>query len=550
MTRMHRRQFMGAGASLGAGALAMGASPVPAKAAPVQAKDAPFTPDWSSLTSGWRSPAWFADAKFGIWAHWGPQCAPEQGDWYGRKMYMPGEHAYDHAVKTYGHPADRGFMEIIGGWRAPHWDPDALVARYKAVGARYFMAMACHHDNFDLFASKHHAWNATKVGPKRDIVGGWEKAARKAGLRFGVSNHTSHAWHWWQTAYGYDAQGPRKGQRYDAFRLQAADGKGTWWEGLDPQELYTGPSMVAPDGLPDDKAMTAWHESHDDSWMEFAPVANPGFAEKWLARQKDLVETYKPDIVYFDNYELPFGPVGLEALAHYYNEASKWHGSADVVLTAKRLSAFQRLALTEDIERGFSDTLRKEPWQTCTCIGDWHYNRARFDQKSYMPAEKVIQRLMDTVAKNGNLLLSVPVRGDGTIDAEEEKILDGIGHWMAVHGEEAIYGSRPWRIYGEGPTKVGGGMMGEGKAGDFVAQDVRFVVKNGALYAAFMRWPDAPITITALGTKAGRVDAAKLVGGGALRFAQGADGLSLTLPAKPASGGVVPMVELRGAGLV
>ena len=305
--------------------------------------------------------------------------------------------------------------------------------------------------------------------------------------------------------------------------------------------------MVPPDGLASNAAMADWHDAHDGRWMEFAPVANPGFVAQWLARQKDLVERYRPDMVYLDDYGLPFGPAGLEALAHYYTAATQWHGAPDVVMTAKKLSAYQQRAMVDDVERGFADGLREQPWQTCTCLGDWHYNRARFDQKSYVPAEKVIQRLVDTVSKNGNLLLSVPMRADGTIDAEEEAILDGLAAWMGVHGEAMIHGSRPWRVFGEGPTRPGSGMMGEGAAPAFTARDVRYTVKGGALFAAFMVWPEGPVRLGALAQ--GRVESVRLMGGGPLAFAQSPQGLSLHLPPRP-DAGVVPVLKIEGAGLV
>jgi alpha-L-fucosidase len=471
--RASRRGVLGGGlASLALGGTASARSALP--------------PDLARIGAEYQVPGWFSDARFGIWAHWGPQCQPEKGDWYGRLMYIPGTPAYQHHLKTYGHPADTGFINIIDQWRGEHWDPAYLVRRYKAAGARYFMAMACHHDNFDLFASDHHAWNSTRAGPRRDLIGGWEKAARAQGLKFGVSNHASHAWHWWQTAYGYDAEGPRAGQRYDAWKLRADQGKGQWWQGLDPQALYTGPNMAPPDGFTTEAAMGKWHDANDGQWLENTPPRNPAFAARWLARQKNLVERYRPDMVYFDDYGLPFENLGVEALAHYYNQASAWHGSADVVLTAKRLSEVQLRALVEDVERGYAADIRPMPWQTCTCIGDWHYNRDRFEQKSYVPALQVVQRLLDVVSKNGNLLLSIPLRGDGTYDAEESTILDGITAWMAVHGDAMIHGSRPWRRYGEGPTKLDTGIMAEGKSGPFTAQDIRFTTKGGALFAAML----------------------------------------------------------------
>ncbi len=177
---------------------------------------APVAAEWQSFVAAYRVPDWFRDAKFGIWSHWGPQCVPERGDWYGRLMYVQGTPFHSHHVQAYGHPSHFGFMELIGRWKAEKWDPEALIALYRKAGARYFMSMANHHDNFDNFNSAHHEWNSLRVGPKRDIVGTWEKLAREAGLRFGVSNHSNHAWHWWQTAYGYDAEGSMKGRRYDA----------------------------------------------------------------------------------------------------------------------------------------------------------------------------------------------------------------------------------------------------------------------------------------------------------------------------------------------
>ncbi|WP_240953608.1 alpha-L-fucosidase [Sphingomonas sp. G-3-2-10] len=507
--------------------------------------------NWSALAAAYRMPDWFRDAKFGIWAHWSAQCVPEFGDWYGRKMYIQGDPCYEHHLKTYGHPADTGFLEIENKWKAEHWDPEYLVKLYKKAGARYFMALANHHDNLDAYDSRHHEWNTMRVGPKRDIVGTWEKIARAQGLRFGVSNHSSHAWHWWQPAYGYDAEGPRAGQRYDAFRLTRADGKGKWWEGLDPQQLYTGPAMVPPDGIASVAAMNDFHETHSRRWMEFAPENNPHFVAKWLLRQKDLAEKYHPDIIYFDNYALPFGTVGLEALAHYYDLSIAKHGQVEVVATAKTLTPYQRTALVDDVERGFLDHIRSEPWQTCTCIGDWHYSRWRYDAKAYVPAAKVIQRLCDVVSKNGNLLLSIPMRGDGTIDGEEEKILAGITRWMARNGDAAIYGSRPWRVFGEGPSQLGSGMHNEGKV-EFKPGDVRYTTKNGALFVAFLVWPDEPVSLAALGKDAmpdAEISRVTLVGGGRLKTERFGTGLTITLP-RARKDEMIPVVRIDGGGLI
>ncbi|PZR32048.1 alpha-L-fucosidase [Caulobacter segnis] len=511
----------------------------PALAAP----RGPFQPTWESLAAGYKVPDWFRDAKLGIWAHWGPQCVPEFGDWYARQMYMQGNRFYEHHLKTYGHPADFGFMQFIPRWKAENWDPESLMKKYVAAGAKYFMAMANHHDNLDLFDSRHHAWNTVRLGPKRDIVGTWAKIARAHGLKFAVSNHSAHAWHWLQTAYGYDAVGPRKGQRYDAFRLTKADGKGQWWEGLDPQELYAGRNMVIPDGIDSIAAADAWHDKNDGQWLETPPPNNPEFVRKWLLRQNDLADRYKPDMVYFDNYQLPLGQAGLEATARYYNRAG-----GEVVVTGKKLSPLQRRAIVEDVERGFSDRLRDEPWQTDTCIGDWHYSRPLYERDGYKSGRDVIQRLIDVVSKNGCLMVSIPLRGDGTIDDKEEKVLADMGGWTAVNGE-AIYGTRPWRRFGEGPTKLVEGMQNEEAAKPFEAADIRFTTKAGALYALPMDWPRGPLRIESLAGAPGEVRRVTLLGGGdPLPFRRDGGALVVDLPERRPT--FTPALKIEGPGLV
>lgn len=506
----------------------LGAAPALAAAA-----HAPrFEASWESLAAGYRCPDWFRDAKLGIWAHWGPQCVAEFGDWYGRFMYMQGSPAYAHHVATYGHPSRFGFMELINRWQAERWDPEALMKRYVAAGARYFVAMANHHDNLDMYASRHHAWNTTRVGPRRDIVATWARVARAAGLRFGVSNHAAHAWHWWQTAYGYDAEGPLRGVRYDAWRLRKADGRGRWWEGLDPQELYTGPNIAPPDGIDTIAAMEAWHAEHTGQWMEHPPPKNPHFVANWLARQNDLFDQHRPDLVYFDNTGLPLGQAGLSATAHIYTQVLARKGATDVVVNAKKLSGDQqRRAVVEDVERGFSDRIQAEPWQTDTCIGEWHYSRPLYERGGYKSAIQVIQRLADVVSKNGCLLLSIPLRGDGSIDDKEEAVLDGMAAWMAVNGE-AIFATRPWRTFGEGPTSVVGGVGNEGDAKPFTAADVRYTTKRGVLYALPLEWPVGEVKLGSLAAgQPGEVRRVELLGSrDPLPFRRSADGLTIALP--------------------
>lgn len=541
-----RRSFLQASALAAAGALA------PRHA---YASSATFTPDWESLVDGYRTPDWFRDAKFGIWAHWSAQCVPEVGDWYARNMYIQGHRHYDHHVRTYGHPTEVGFMEIQNRWKAENWEPEALMDLYANAGARYFVALANHHDNQDCYDSKHHAWNTVRVGPKRDLVGTWARAARARGLRFGVSNHSAHAWHWFQTAYGYDPEGPLAGQRYDAYRLSKADGRGKWWQGLDPQALYTGRNVVMPDGISKMRTGREWHEKNTFFWTEEPPPNNLAFTRSWFLRCRDLIDSYRPDLVYFDNNGLPLGQAGLDIAAHYYNASRDWHdGKLEAVINAKVMPAERRAGVVEDVERGFREGIEPLPWQTDTCLGDWHYDRSIFDNHRYKSAATVIQRLCDIVSKNGNLLLSVPVRGDGSIDADERGILGEIATWMA-RNSEAIHGTRPWRSFGEGPTRVGGGMFSEHTSQPFTPEDIRFTTKDGALYAIVLGWPTGGVLrIAALAQDSalapGTIERVEALGSNdSLPFTRSGKGLEVRLPEGLANP-IAVALKIRGSGLV
>ncbi|HEX8312062.1 MAG TPA: alpha-L-fucosidase [Chthoniobacteraceae bacterium] len=512
----------------------------------------PFEPTWDSLGKGYRAPEWFRDAKFGIWAHWSAQSVPEMGDWYARRMYLPEEEkwgrqkpvfTYDFHVKTYGHPSKVGFMEIENLWKAEKWEPEKLMDLYQRAGAKYFVAMANHHDNFDAYESKHHAWNSVNVGPRRDVVGDWQKAALARGLRFGVSNHSSHAWHWYQAAYGYDPEGEIPGARFDAFTLRKEDGKGKWWEGLDPQELYTGPQIVMPDGFKTRKEAAAWRAANN-KWQGDDTPNNPKFISNWFLRAQDLIDSYRPDFVFLDNAGLPFGATGLDFAAHFYNASLKWNdGKMDAVITTNAMDQFppeHRYALVGNRERFGSDEIRPEPWQTGTCIGSWHYERSRLTNHQYDNPGNIIRMLTDIVSKNGNLLLSIPQRGDGTIDEEERKILESIAAWMAVNSE-CIFGTRPWKIYGEGPSvdTVAERRAKGAKAGSSLpatAEDFRFTTKGETLYAITPGWPkDGRLLVKSLGKTAPHTRAVKsvhLLGAAApLQWSQNENGLEVQLPA-------------------
>lgn len=550
--RMNRRDLLGAVGVAGASTALGSAGAAAAATAPGQ--PTPFTPDWASLASGYRAPDWFRDAKFGMWAHWGPQCVPEEGDWYARGMYLQGSRAYNAHVRKYGHPSKVGFLDIIGQWKAENWNPERQIDLYSRAGAKYFVSMANHHDNLDCFNSPH-PWNTTRIGPKRDIVGTWAKLARARGLRFGVSNHSAHSWHWYQPAYGYDPEGPMQGKRYDAAWRTKADGKGTWWEGLDPQVLYNGPIMKMPDGYTSRLEADAWHERTDSQWNEGKPIGRPDLVAAWIQRCRALIDNYQPDLVYFDDFDLPMENAGLEMAAYYYNASRRWHnGRLEAVLNIKTTPAHRRMAVVDDVERGGKTYIETYPWQTDTCIGGWHYDRSLYDKDGYKTAATVIHTLADVVSKNGNLLLNVPMRGDGTIDDKEERIVEGIAAWMGRYGD-AIYGTRPWRIHGEGPGSGGGGMFSETQHSKNVAADIRYVRKGDNLHALMLGWPDdgvARLTLLANGNPVGRgrVERVTLFGDSTpLAFRRTDTALEVTLPAGAREAIGVPLV-LQGQGLV
>lgn len=494
----------------------------------------PFEPSWDSLKQ-YQTPEWFRDAKFGIWAHWTAQCVPEQGDWYARQMYIEDHAQNKYHVAHYGHPSKFGFMEIDHLWDAADWDPDALMDLYVKAGAKYFVALANHHDNFDCYDSTYHAWNSVNIGPHCDIVGIWARTARARGLRFGVTNHCAHAWHWFQTAYGYDPVGDMAGVRYDAFTLRKEDGKGKWWEGMDPQELYVGPCMVLPDGITSIAEMRKWHDDHDRLWSEEPPPNNPDFANKWFLRCQDLVDGYEPDLLYFDDTELPLGQAGLDIAAHFYNSNIARHGKLEAVLTSKKLQPAHLGTVVLDIERGRADHILPAPWQTDTCIGSWHYQRSLFEHHRYKTAKTVITMLVDIVSKNGNLLLNIPLRGDGTIDDDERKVLADLASWMPDNGE-AIFHTRPFTVFGEGPPDVkGSGNFNEKSMRAYTAEDIRFTTKNDTLYATALGWPeDGKIRVKTLARGSpdypGDIGRVELLGVGALEFSRDETALTVTMP--------------------
>lgn len=482
-----------------------------------------YEPTWESLAQ-YETPEWFKDAKFGIWAHWGPQCQPMDGDWYARNMYLKGTDQYNYHVAHYGNPKEYGFKEVIRDWKVDNWQPDSLVKLYKECGAEYFMCMANHHDNFDLWDSSFQEWNSVRVGPHKDLVEGWCKAARRYGLPFGISIHASHAWTWYEPSQNYDG------------RLTQRDGKGKWWEGLDPQALYAQSHAHSRKSKNRNAIYSQW------TWLNGASRPSGEYMAKFYHRTLEAIQRFQPDVVYFDDEVLPFYPynekVGLKIAAEYYNLSAKSHdGNAKCVLLGKSLSEAQKHCLTWDVERGIPDQIQDNYWQTCTCLGQWHYDLDTYREGKYKSTATIIYMLVDIISKNGNLLLNVPLRPDGTPDEKELAILHDLSAWMKVNAE-SIHGTRVWNTFGEGPTAENARPVeGVGFNEDitYSSDDVRYVTKNGVIYATLMGWPiKNEIVLKSFAPKAGyfkgNIQNVILLGYGEVSACLQNDGLHIILP--------------------
>jgi alpha-L-fucosidase len=422
-----------------------------------------FEGTWESLGQ-YKCPEWFRDAKLGIFLHWGPSSVAAVDSWYGRNMYVQGHRAYEYHVKTFGHPSKFGFKDLIALWKAENFDPDRLVKMFKRAGAGYIVPVASFHDNFDLWDSTHQRWNAVKIGPKKDIVAMWKKAALANDLRFGASTHMDRTLSWFNTSKGSDKTGPLAGVPYDGGDPKYAD-------------LY-GPK-----------------NDEDPAWPYLPKNAPESWRKTWAIRTQDLIDKYRPDLLYFDG-GIPYVDVGLPLVAHFYNENQKWNGGRlDAVLNLKKTKvsgAYREGMCVQDLERSKLEGIKPEPWQTDTSIGPWFYERgARYDTP-----DAVIDMFVDIVSKNGNLLLNIPLKADGTLDAEEDALLAEMAKWVAVNGE-AVFGTRPWIVYGEGPTSVKEGYSEEIKE-VFTSRDFRFTTKGKAIYATCLDWPGERITIKSL----------------------------------------------------
>ena len=465
-----------------------------------------FEPTFESLSTH-TCPDWFRDAKFGIWSHWGPQSVPQCGDWYARNMYIQGTDQYEYHLRTYGHPSKFGYKDICKLWKAENFNPDALMEKYYKAGARFFVAQASHHDHFFNFDSKLNRFNSVQVGPHKDICGLWKAAAKKYNLPFGMTEHLAASFAWWRSNKGCDSYGPYKGIPYD---------------GNDPEYrdfYHNNYEHVAKPGEP-------------DKWVWL--TENEDFHKYWLSVIEEIIDKYEPDLLYSDS-SLPFcetnipdnnGPYkyGLEAVAKLYNKSEQLHGTNQAVYTQKnRDKAIYSVGIL-DIERSQLPDVSPVPWQSETCIGGWFYDRKAI----YKKPRHIIDILIDSISKNGTLLVNILQRPDGTIDEEADWILSELAKWFDVNNE-AVYGTRPFRTAGEGSSSVIIEGFREDQV-DWKDDDFRFVQKDGILYAFVMKSADRKTAVIKSLRPDEKVREVSLLGFGKLSFVQHAGVLIVDLP--------------------
>ncbi len=463
------------------------------------ARKGPFRPDWTSLKH-YRSPSWYDNAKFGIFIHWGVFSVPAFGnEWYSRNMYQPDakdSQDYAHHREKYGPQSTFGYKDLIPLFTAPKFDPQGWAKLFHDAGARYVVPVAEHHDGFAMYDSQLSDWTATKMGPKRDVIGELSKAIRAQGMHFGLSSHRAeHNWF------------------FDGGRSFDSDVNDPRYAGL------YGPAQIRLPGKDDGDVANDW-----------TPVSQ-AWLDDWLARTTELIDRYDPELIYFDWWiaHPTFRSTLPTMLSYYYN-----HGAAhgDGVVVNYKLGAFPEGAGTLDIERGQLTGIHPTHWQTDTSVSNasWGY----VENDTYKTPTFIVHMLVDVVSKNGNLMLNIGPRADGSIPDTERDILLSIGKWLKTNGE-AIYDSQPWRTYGEGPTEVVGGTFQDTKTKPYTAEDFRFTTGHGALYAIELGWPaDGKAVIRSLTAADGVRGVTLLATGKKVPFEQRADGLHLTLPAKPA----------------
>jgi alpha-L-fucosidase len=450
----------------------------------------PFTADWESLKA-YRVPAWYEDGKFGIFIHWGVYAVPAfSNEWYPRNMYVQGSPEYEHHRSTYGPHTSFGYKDFIPQFTADKFDARHWANLFRRAGAQFIMPVAEHHDGFQMYQSELSEWNAATMGPKRDLIGELAEAVRREFLVFAVSSHRAE--HWW---------------------------------------FFNG-GMAFESDVPDPEYAGLYAPAQPKTLQP-----NQEFLDDWLARTCELVDKYRPQVVWFDWWieEPSFQPYLKRFAAFYYNRGVEWGRG---VAINHKFNAFPTGTAIFDIERGQLDDIRQPFWQTDTAVAknSWGYTT---DQE-YKSVVDLVHDLVDIVSKNGALLLNIGPRADGTIPPQEEALLLGIGRWLQVNGE-AIYGTRPWKVYGEGPTQVVGGSFNDTKRASFTGQDIRFTTRGEILYAISLAWSEGGrLTIRSLAADATllnqEVEKVELLGTTEpLTWTRDAAGLHVTLPARQPS---------------
>jgi alpha-L-fucosidase len=458
----------------------------------------PFRANWESFHK-YEVPEWYKDAKFGIFIHWGVYSVPAFGnEWYPRNMYRRGSEEYKHHLASYG-PQDKfGYKDFIPMFKAERFDPAAWAELFRKAGAKYVVPVAEHHDGFALYDSGLSDWTAAKMGPHRDVIGELGKAVRAAGLHFGVSSH----------------------------RVE--------------HNFFFDVGRAIPSDVNDAKYAAFYGPAH--AWLANAagtPLSNDftyvssAWADDWLARATELVQKYRPEIVYFDWWiGQPLLRPNLTRFAAYYYNDSLRRGDHIGVINYKDY-AMPDYAGVLDVERGELGDTRPLYWQTDTSVSNKSWGYIKDD--TFKSSEFVIHELIDIVSKNGNLLLNIGPRSDGVIPEEAQQVLLDVGSWLDVNGE-GIFGTRPWRTYGEGPTKVMPGAFHDTDRVSYTSEDFRFTTRSNTLYAIGMAWPaNSEAVIRSLAQRSGtqQVRAVSLLGSDVrVRFEQGADGLRVHLPAQ------------------
>jgi alpha-L-fucosidase len=436
------------------------------------------------------------------------------GDWYARWMYIEGSPQYLYHLRHYGHPSKFGYKDLVKLWKAEKFDPDALMDRYIKAGARYFVAQAMHHDHFFNYPSKLNRFNSVEVGPMKDICGLWKRTADNFHLPFGLSEHLGLSFVWWGCNKGTDTYGPYAGIPYDGSDPAYRDFY------LDNYEHYD----------KENKRPTQWYTS------------NTSFRDYWLSVMKEIIDLYTPELLYTDGV-LPFGPwngdpkasrglvtdptyhYGLETASYLYNKSIEKYGENRAVYTQKDQRPEIYRVGTLDVERKQLSGIQEDPWQTCTCIGHWFYDvRAELKRPGH-----IIEMLIDIVSKNGNMLLNIVQLPDGSIDEESGYILDEMASWNSVCAE-GIYGTRPWRINGEGCS----GVDAEGQRKEEVVKwketDFRFTVKGNTVYAFMMKAPESRRAVIRSFSVNEKVLSVRLLGFGLVEFSQDFGILVVKLP--------------------